>query len=316
MVDLLRSAIPFATGVASHILYFNKGEHHMYGVRYLQAFIALSIASILYLHKGQDQALREATTDVTVVGGTFLTGLYTSLLVYRVFLSPLNRFPGPFGARISNFWLSFHIGGSSHALFKVQDLHKKYGPIVRIGSNDLVIADANFVNPIYGPGSKCTKASWYDGDSPLRSMHTTRSKPVHDKRRRVWSPAFSDKALRGYEKRLEPFADSLLERLRSFKGESVNVAKWFNYFGYDVMGDLAFGKDFGMLSSGEEHFAVNLLNEGMQPMALLLPTWFFRVLTAIPGLAAGYWRFIGYCSQQIDNRLNVSSFQTSRRYKD
>jgi hypothetical protein len=60
-----------------------------------------------------------------------------------------------------------------------------------------------------------------------------------------------------------------------------------------------------MLSSGEEHFAVNLLNEGMQPMALLLPTWFFRTLTAIPGLAAGYWKFIGYCSQQIGNRMDV-----------
>jgi hypothetical protein len=33
------------------------------------------------------------------------------------------------------------------------------------------------------------------------------------------------------------------------------------------MGDLAFGKDFAMLSSGKEHFAVQLLNEGMQPMA-------------------------------------------------
>lgn len=81
--------------------------------------------------------------------------------------------------------------------------------------------------------------------------------------------------------------------------------KYFNYFGYDVMGDLAFGNDFGMLSSGEEHFAVNLLNEGMQPMAMLFPTWFFRTLTAIPQLAAGYWKFIAYCSQQLDNRLNV-----------
>jgi len=33
------------------------------------------------------------------------------------------------------------------------------------------------------------------------------------------------------------------------------------------MGDLAFGKDFGMLTSGKEHFAVQLLSEGMQPMA-------------------------------------------------
>jgi len=139
----------------------------------------------------------------------------------------------------------------------------------------------------------------------ITAVHTTRSRAIHDKRRRIWSPAFSDKALRGYEKRVEPYADALLQRLKDFEGGPVNVAKWFNFFGYDVMGDLAFGKDFQMLESGNEHFAINLLNEGMQPMALMLPTWFFRVITAIPGLAAGYFKFIGYCNQQLQNRIEV-----------
>lgn len=305
MVELYQYAISIAAGIASHVFYFNRGEHHMYGVRYIQAFLTLSIASVVYLHKSQDQALLHATATVAALSGTFLAGLYASLSVYRAFLSPLCKFPGPFGARLSNFWLSTHIGTSSQALFKLQDLHKKYGPIVRIGSNDLAIADADFVQPIYGQGAKCTKAPWYDGDYPLNSLQTTRIKAVHDNRRRVWSPAFSDKALRGYEKRLEPFADALLERINSFGGGPVNVARWFNYFGYDVMGDLAFSKDFGMLSSGEEHFAVNLLNEGMQFMAMLFPIWFGRVLITIPGLAASYWKFIIYCNQQLDNRLNV-----------
>ncbi|QDS68051.1 hypothetical protein FKW77_009742 [Venturia effusa] len=305
MVELYQYAVSFVGGTASHVFYFHRGEHHMYGVRYIQAFLALAIASTVYLHKAQGQALRDATTTVTTLSGTFLAGLYTSLLIYRAFLSPLCKFPGPIGARLTSLWLSCHIGTSSHALFKIEELHKKYGPLVRIGSNDLAIADADFVQPIYGMGTKCTKAAWYDNEIPLNSMHTTRSKAVHDKRRRIWSPAFSEKALRGYEKRLEPFADSLLERLEGFGGEPVDVARWFNYFGYDVMGDLAFGKDFGMLSSGEEHFAVNLLNEGLQPLAMLFPTWFFRTLVAIPGLAAGYWKLIAYCSKQIDDRMNT-----------
>lgn len=226
MTELYQYAIFLAAGTASHIFYLNRGEHHMYAVRYIQAFFTLSITSIVYLHKSQDQGLRDATATVAALSGTFLAGLYASLLIYRAFLSPLCKFPGPFGARLTNLWLSTHIGTSSHALFKIQELHKKYGPIVRIGSNDLAIADSDFVQPIYGMGAKCTKASWYDGDYPLTSLHTTRIKAVHDKRRRIWSPAFSDKALRGYEKRMEPFADLLLERLKSFGGGSVNVAKW------------------------------------------------------------------------------------------
>jgi len=144
-----------------------------------------------------------------------------------------------------------------------------------------------------------------NSNKSLIAMHTTRSRAVHDKRRRIWSPAFSDKALRGYEKRVEPYADVLLKRLRDFNGAPVNVAIWFNYFGYDVMGNLAFGKDFQMLESGNEHFAISLLNEGLQPLSLLFPTWFFRVLTDIPGLAANYWKVVGYCNQQLQYRIVV-----------
>lgn len=71
------------------------------------------------------------------------------------------------------------------------------------------------------------------------------------------------------------------------------------------MGDLGFGTSFEMLQSGEYHWAINLLNEGMGPMGFCLPPWMFRVMTAIPGLAAGYWRFINYCSQQLDDRIKM-----------
>lgn len=87
------------------------------------------------------------------------------------------------------------------------------------------------------------------------------------------------------------------------------------------MGDLAFNESFGMLETGKEHWAIHLLNEGMEPLALncmscqrmyicrmltySVPPWFFRTLTAIPGLAAGYWKFINYCSQKLDKRMAV-----------
>lgn len=110
--------------------------------------------------------------------------------------------------------------------------------------------------------------SRYDGDAPLTSMHTSRDRPLHDRRRRIWSPAFYDKSLRNYEQRVKPYADQLVRRIELAQGKPVNVGQLFNFFGYDVMGDLAFGKDFNMLNSGNEHFAVKLLNEGMQPFAI------------------------------------------------
>ena len=58
-----------------------------------------------------------------------------------------------------------------------------------------------------------------------------------------------------------------------------------------------------MLESGEEHWAIKLLNEGMDPVGFSFPVWFFRTLITIPGLAAGYFKFIAFCQQQIENRV-------------
>lgn len=83
------------------------------------------------------------------------------------------------------------------------------------------------------------------------------------------------------------------------------MSTWFNLYSFDVMGDLAFGKSYNMLESGELHWAIKLLNGGMDPMGLGLPVWFFRVITAIPGLAADYWRFISYCGEQLEDRIRA-----------
>jgi len=69
------------------------------------------------------------------------------------------------------------------------------------------------------------------------------------------------------------------------------------------MGDLGFGRNFNMLASGEEHWAIQLLNEGMDPVGFTFPIWFFRTLIAIPGLSAGYFKFIAFCNQQIEDRI-------------
>ena len=71
------------------------------------------------------------------------------------------------------------------------------------------------------------------------------------------------------------------------------------------MGDLGFGKSFDMLESGKTHWAIKLLNAGMDPMGFGFPPWLFRVLIALPGAAAEYHRFIKFCSESLDNRMQM-----------
>nr|POE87438.1 tryprostatin b 6-hydroxylase [Quercus suber] len=275
----------------------------MYGVAYIQTFSLTYGAALLALTKAYGLELSEAVAKVTGVSATFVVGAVASTLVYRIFLNPLNRFPGPWTARISSLFFSFRLG-KSDAYYQLQALHKKYGRIVRIGSNDLSINDADAVELSYGNGSKVTKSQWYDGDAPLTSMHTSRNKALHDRRRRVWAPAFSDKSLRDYETRIEPYTDKLVQRVGEHKGGPVNVTKWFNLFSFDVMGHLAFNKDYGLLETGEKPEALHLMTEGMQPLAILPPIWLFRILVRLPGIGAGFQKFVNFCVGELTWRVN------------
>ena len=302
MLQLL-SIIAAAAGLLSHACYFNRGEHHFYGIRYLQAFIATFVLAVLALVQ-QGKALDEALAQVIPISSCYLAGLYASLIAYRAIFHPLNKFPGPFGARISKLWLSAHLKNAD-AYRKIHMLHEQYGDFVRVGSSELSITHPKAVTAIYGQGSKCTKADFYDISKPMVSLQTLRVKALHDQRRRIWSPAFSDKALRGYEERETKYCDQLLSRIRGFDGQPVNVSKWFNLYTFDVMGDLAFGTSFKMLEMSEEHWAIKLLNEGMAPLSWNFPVWLFRLLAAIPGAMRDFWRFLDYGAKRVEERMNV-----------
>ncbi len=293
-----------AAGALSHVCYFNRGEHHLYGVMYMQVFSAAYVAAVAILYQ-QGQTLSNTLAQVTPIALLYLAGLYTSLVTYRLFLHPLNKFPGPFGARLSKLWLSAQLKDGD-AFRKVQQLHEKYGDFVRIGSSNLSIMHPKAVNAIFGQGSKCTKGESYDLTLPLTSLQLLRTKALHDQRRRIWSPAFSDKAIRGYEERTKTYRNQLISQLETFNGQPVNVTKWFNYYTFDTMGDLAFGSSFKMLKTNEEHWAFKLLHEGLVPLQWAFPVWFFRMMGSVPGLTRDWYRFIGFCAQKLDERMSVS----------
>ncbi|KAI0603007.1 putative cytochrome P450 monooxygenase [Biscogniauxia sp. FL1348] len=296
------ATLAVVSGVVLHLFYFNRGEHHMYGIRYLQAFVTTFLVAVGILMGVYDVTLKSSLVIVSLCTGYVSIGLFGSLLFYRLFLHPLKGFPGPLGARISSLWLTLQNTDSKNHLVCL-DLYNKYGPFVRVGSSELMIVHPKAMPALYGAQSACTKAAFYDADYPRQTIHMTRDAKLHHERRRIWSQAFSDRALRGYESHLSAYNAALVSRLAEFKGARVNAPRWFNYYSFDVMGDLAFGRDFGMLSSGQQHWATGLLEDAFAIHGLKLPVWVFRMLTAIPGLTSKYWTFIEYCDQQLEAKI-------------
>lgn len=247
-----------ATGIASHLFYFHVGEHHMLGVIYIQLFILACVVSTLCLINFTETATAAAIAKVFELAGFWLAGVYGSLVTYRLFFHPLNKFPGPWQARLSDLWLASKMG-RMQGYHIIHNMHKQYGEFVRVGSNTLSITDSQMMQPAYGSHANVIKADWYDGAAPHHSMHTTRDRGLHDRRRRVWAPAFSDKALREYENTVQELNNKFVNRIEGFEGQTTNVTTWFNLYSFDVMGRLAFGKDYGMIEAGRSRSSIHLV---------------------------------------------------------
>lgn len=70
-------------------------------------------------------------------------------IIYTRYFTGISHIPGPFSASISNFW---KISAAWHQEMPKRNiaLHRKYGPLVRIGPNMISVDDPAALSTIYG----------------------------------------------------------------------------------------------------------------------------------------------------------------------
>ncbi|PVH92930.1 hypothetical protein DM02DRAFT_500110, partial [Periconia macrospinosa] len=68
--------------------------------------------------------------------------------LYRVFLHPLSKYPGPLIGKITDWYSVYHcVKGDRHLDFYL--LHQKYGTVVRYGPNRISVNSATALHSIY-----------------------------------------------------------------------------------------------------------------------------------------------------------------------
>ncbi|KAL2821321.1 cytochrome P450 [Aspergillus cavernicola] len=301
-------------GLTTYILHYHRGEHHLFPQRNVSATLALYFLCALGL-KSSDASIttnHDALSQAATLTALYLAGIFTGLLVYRLLMNPLNNLPGLPLARITGFAHTFHTSKKMDRHVILYDAHKKWGNFVRYGPNDISVSDADAVRVALGPSAVCIKAPWYSFEYPGCALISVREPKAHSERRRFWSPAFSDKALRGYEVRIKRYNESLLRRIDEFDGKPMNIAKWFECWSFDIMGDLAFGQSFNMLESPDGHWAISLLKEAQRGGGLSIPNWGARLLFAFPALVRDYFKLVKFCAEQIENRISVQGKQQNQ----
>jgi hypothetical protein len=126
----------FASGATAHLLLYRHGEWDVKSLGIFQSYGLLLIAlSVLERMTVLETLLDTAmpTNWAFRALGYHILGLYSSMLFYRAFWHRLSSFPGPFLARLSNFYVTGLSAKKFQLYEEVEKLHQKHGDYVRLG---------------------------------------------------------------------------------------------------------------------------------------------------------------------------------------
>ncbi|KAI1074917.1 cytochrome P450 [Whalleya microplaca] len=198
--------------------------------------------------------------------------------IYNLYFHPLAKYPGPFWARASLFWRIWNsLGGRFHR--KIQEGHRKYGDVFRVGPSELSFVTPTAAKAIYGqwPVGKppIVKAGWYEmlGAGFAESCLATEKDPkIAVRKRALFTPTLSNKALCEQEELIQSCAGAWIEKLGKLGSgpDGLDLRKWYNIFSFEIFGKLAFGEPFGCIENentlqwmdilGDHLFAISLMD--------------------------------------------------------
>lgn len=205
---------------------------------------------------------------------------------------------------------SVYWGGKHHLV--EQELHEKYGSVIRDGPNSLLFSSLAAFDAIYGFNRFLEKGAFYDfaresnsealkifGSSKPRSrpgsVFSAPTDAIHrEHRRKVLGPAFSINKITAYEPVIAKHVAILLSRLEEeqakFNGSaSINIALYIHRYTFDTLIEIIYGKSISDLPYTETPASRDLL-PAIRTIATvawgtsLLP-WFSWLMSTRPMLA-------------------------------
>ncbi|KAI5788669.1 cytochrome P450 [Pyronema domesticum] len=233
------------------------------------------------------------------------------------YFHPLSKFPGPFWASVSRLWITYHnLTGKEHEV--LYDLHKKYGPVIRITPTMLMCSDPKMLPVIYH--SHADKADHYVtgsfGKTP--SVFNIQPHKVHAAARRKIAQPYAFSAIKPMETLVDVRIDewtSKLEANFAAGNKKFDFAAWATFFAYDVISELAFGKALGFVAKGYDiDNLIRSFHEGLPAFGFLCrlhpftkwikTTWIAdKYMIPQPGDSTGIGNIMSFRDQLIDERI-------------
>ncbi|KAK6371295.1 hypothetical protein LTS17_009026 [Exophiala oligosperma] len=189
-----------------------------------------------------------------------LSILLVGYLLSNYFNHGLNKYPGPFLAKFTNWWRFFDVYGRRPDITHLK-LHRELGDVVRLGPNSLSFANPKALKTIYGLNKGFTKSDFYPVQQAVKegkrlpSLFSTTDESYHANLRRSVNNAFSMSQLVQYEpavnETIEIFLDQT-DKLYAKPNRICDFAEWLQFFAFDVIGQITYSKRHGFLERNED----------------------------------------------------------------
>ncbi|KAE9371229.1 cytochrome P450 [Stipitochalara longipes BDJ] len=184
--------------------------------------------------------------DIVMALFLFSTAYTAALVSYRLYFHPLAKFPGSVLAR-STFLYEFghtYFGKGTYYL-KVKEMHRKYGPVVRITPDELHVDDPSFFHTLFVHHATRKTENYpraSDGTGFEDMIAISQDHDMHRQARGVLDPFFSKAKLTKMEQRVQDRVQILCDRFRSIQGTDtvVNITNAINSLTSDSVSSLIF----------------------------------------------------------------------------
>ncbi|RAH68434.1 cytochrome P450 [Aspergillus aculeatinus CBS 121060] len=163
-----------------------------------------------------------------------------ALIIYRLYLHPLARFPGPKIAAATGWYEFYHevIRGGMY-IHEIQRMHREYGPIIRINPHEIVINDPDYYNTVYVASNTRRSEKWYTllGTGLEGAMGMTMGHELHRRRRRHFDPFFSRLGVTQIEGVVLDEVQLLTDRLEGYRksGRTIQMEHVMAAFTGDIV---------------------------------------------------------------------------------
>ncbi|EJP65064.1 Cytochrome P450 CYP528A4 [Beauveria bassiana ARSEF 2860] len=156
-----------------------------------------------------------------------LATLLMAVITHRLFLGPFSHIPGPRLAAVSSIWYAYHArNGTTAAIAK--RLHRRYGPVVRVGPKEVWFNTKEAYDHIYSTGIRgYEKSDFYC--RVYRTANAVRREQAVDK-----------------------VMNDVIRKFDSIDGAEIDLKEWMHIISVESLGAMVLSWSPGMIKAGTD----------------------------------------------------------------